>query len=345
MVAVYGFDIGGANLKFYDSDRDYAASIPFRLWEQPARLTDFLRNNFGIADPSAQIAITMTGELCDCFESKRDGVNQIADSVCQAFGSERAHFYAMNSSGHRFCRADEVDENWQQIAAANWHATATSMGRLFANSFSDVFVLVDIGSTTTDIIPVRSGVPQTIGHNDFGRIGAFELLYTGVARTPVFGVLPQCLIGENRLTLAPELFACMHDVYLLLNEIAEDVQNAATCDGRPATQIDASRRIARLLCLDDDPTIATEIAKQAAAAQADLIRNTMKRVIDRFRNDQPCFLVAGEGAWLARRIIQSTWSRALITDVDERMGKAKSKSIGAVAVAELLQENLLELSQ
>jgi (4-(4-[2-(gamma-L-glutamylamino)ethyl]phenoxymethyl)furan-2-yl)methanamine synthase len=94
MSSVYGFDIGGANVKFYDSDRDYAASIPFRLWKQPAKLADFLRANFSILNPSAQIAITMTAELCDCFESKREGVNSIANSVCQAFGSERVQFYA-----------------------------------------------------------------------------------------------------------------------------------------------------------------------------------------------------------------------------------------------------------
>jgi (4-(4-[2-(gamma-L-glutamylamino)ethyl]phenoxymethyl)furan-2-yl)methanamine synthase len=343
MSSVYGFDIGGANVKFYDSDRDYAASIPFRLWKQPAKLADFLRANFSILNPSAQIAITMTAELCDCFESKREGVNSIANSVCQAFGSERVQFYAMSASGYRFCRANEVGEIWQHIAAANWHASATLMGRLFATTISDVRFLVDIGSTTTDIIPVRSGVPHASGHDDFGRIKAFELLYTGVARTPVFGVLPQCLIGENRLTLAPEWFATMHDVYLLLNEIPEDVENVATCDGRPATQSNASRRIARLLCLDDEPTIALEIAKQSAASQANLIRNALKHVVDRLGIDEPSFLIAGEGAWLARRVIQSIWSHAVILGVDERLGIAKSKSIGAVAVAELLQESLHEL--
>ena len=342
MSAAFGFDIGGANIKFYDSARDFAASIPFRLWEQPQKLSEFLRANFSINDPAAQIAVTMTGELCDCFESKRDGVRSIADSVCHAFGCEQSHFYALDKNGHRFCAAQDVDEHWQQIAAANWHASATWLGRQFKTEHADHSLLIDMGSTTTDLIPVRSGIPQTVGQDDFGRIKASELLYTGISRTPVFAVLPEFLNGDNRLTLAPEWFATMYDVYLLLNQVADESANVATCDGRPATKMNARRRISRLLCLDDDPAIAAVIATQAAAAHANLVRNALSRLVDRWRNTEFSFIVAGEGAWLARRIIQSIWSDAVIADADERIGKSKSKSIGAVAVAELLTANLLE---
>ncbi len=341
MSATWGFDIGGANLKFFDSAKNHASSIPFRLWERPHELAQFLRANFNLSQPTS-IAIAMTGELCDCFASKQDGVCRIADSVCNAFGTERVYFYGLDKRGSVFFTATEVATNWPGIAAANWHATASWLARLFASHFLETFFLVDIGSTTTDIIPVQAGSPKTVGTDDFGRTKNFELLYTGVARTPVFGVLPQCQLGNKGLTLATEWFASMRDVYLLTDDVSESADDVATCDGRPATRANAIRRLARLLCLDEDPSVALEIAKQAAEAQSSLIHNALKQVVERFENVEPRFLVVGEGAWLAKRIIESAWSQSSIVNVDERLGADKSKSIAAVAVAELLQEQLRE---
>ena len=49
------------------------------------------------------------------------------------------------------------------VAAANWHGLATWLGRLAPKGNA---LLIDIGSTTTDIIPLLDGVPVPAGLTD-----------------------------------------------------------------------------------------------------------------------------------------------------------------------------------
>ena len=66
-------DIGGANLKAANGLK-YARSVPFPLWRTPERLPEALRSLLASGPPFEQLAVTMTGELADCFPSKADGV-------------------------------------------------------------------------------------------------------------------------------------------------------------------------------------------------------------------------------------------------------------------------------
>src|SRR5262245_33180749 len=73
-------DIGGANLKAADG-LGYAASRPFALWRAPERLADELRALIAAAPQGERIAVTMTGELCDCYETKAVGVRAIVQAT------------------------------------------------------------------------------------------------------------------------------------------------------------------------------------------------------------------------------------------------------------------------
>src|SRR5437773_11265665 len=83
---VLGLDVGGANLKAAHSGGG-ARSRPFALWKSPAGLTDALRPLLRDWPPYDLLAVTMTGELCDCFATKREGVRTILDAVCAAAGT------------------------------------------------------------------------------------------------------------------------------------------------------------------------------------------------------------------------------------------------------------------
>src|SRR5947208_12344274 len=79
-----GLDVGGANLKAATASGQ-AVTVPFELWRHPDRLPVQLA---GIRDrwPDVSVvAVTMTGELCDCFPTKRDGVRHILAAVAAAF--------------------------------------------------------------------------------------------------------------------------------------------------------------------------------------------------------------------------------------------------------------------
>ena len=89
LMTFLGLDIGGANLKAAQAGGP-AWSIPFELWKRPADLAGALRELLATLPAYQRLAVTMTGELCDCFESKRQGVQFILGAVAGlAAGHER----------------------------------------------------------------------------------------------------------------------------------------------------------------------------------------------------------------------------------------------------------------
>src|SRR6202030_2937868 len=105
-------------------------------------------------------------------------------------------------------------------------------------------LLIDVGSTTTDVIPLSGGRAVPRGVTDAARLQTSELVYTGARRTPVCA-----LVHEG---VAAELFATTLDVYLTLGAFAED-SSTDTADGRPATRPRAHARLARMRGGDAEP--------------------------------------------------------------------------------------------
>src|ERR1700682_5424649 len=85
ILSVLGLDIGGANLKAAHTDGS-ACLHPFELWKTPDDLPDALCDMLKLMPKSDLLAVTMTGELCDCFETKRQGVTAILEAVERAAG-------------------------------------------------------------------------------------------------------------------------------------------------------------------------------------------------------------------------------------------------------------------
>src|SRR5256885_9284124 len=79
----------------------------------------------------------------------------------------------------------------------------------YTTLFRSPALLLDTGSTTTDIIPMINGVPVPVGRTDPHRLGTGELVYTGVRRTPVCAVLgsegtPEVFARSERPTAEPQ---------------------------------------------------------------------------------------------------------------------------------------------
>ncbi len=231
---ILGLDIGGANLKAATPDKR-AVSVPFPLWKQPDKLPAALAELVSQFPDAEELAVTMTGELCDCFETKREGVSAIIKAVRFASGARPIRVWSTDGV---FLNSEEAKGNHLKVAAANWHALATFAGQYVPEGRA---ILIDVGSTTTDIIPLLDGVPVPAGKTDYDRLFAGELLYAGVRRTPVCALVPR---------VAAELFATTLDVYLTLGDIPEDANDCDTADGRPATRKYAHARLARMYCAD-----------------------------------------------------------------------------------------------
>jgi probable H4MPT-linked C1 transfer pathway protein len=224
-------------------------------------------------------------------------------------------------------------------ASANWLALATLAGR-FAPS--GPALLIDIGTTTTDIIPLLDGRPVPAGRTDPERLASDELIYMGWRRTPLCA-----LLGT---TQAAELFATTLDVYLELGEVPEDADDHDTADSRPATRAAANRRLARTLCGDLETTTQQErhdLARQVHFGVFNRVAMAVSAVILRQLGRHPPRLViaSGSGEFLVPAVLSSTLFKVPMKDcpilsLRKQLDSHSSAAACAVAVATLCKESL-----
>jgi probable H4MPT-linked C1 transfer pathway protein len=332
-LAVLGLDIGGANLKaaWHSAAGTLARSVPFALWCEPERLGQQLAALMSDRDCPAfdRLAITMTGELCDCYASKREGVCAILDAV-ETVARAPVDVWTMRG---RFLPLAEVRQEPLAAAAANWLALAAFAARYA--ELGGTAVLIDIGSTTTDVIPLLEGRPAPTGRTDPERLQSGELVYTGVRRTPLCA-----LLGE---AVAAELFATTLDAYLLLENLREDPLDTTTADGKPATRAAAELRLARMLCADLESSTDYQrrwLAWEALSRQVEILRRALGRVVDRLPAPPATVILAGEGEFLAREVLwmHGGLGGCRVVSLTEELGPSVSQAACAHAVAVLAAE-------
>src|SRR5438045_9289033 len=88
-------DIGGANIKAADGN-GYALSHSFAMWRDSSRLAQQIRTAISEAPPCDHLAVTMTGELADCFESKELGVRFILQALADGSDNRHARVYLVD---------------------------------------------------------------------------------------------------------------------------------------------------------------------------------------------------------------------------------------------------------
>ena len=340
--AVLAFDIGGANIKAADG-LGWAASEPFPLWRQPDMLAETLARIVATRRPR-RIVATMTGEIADCFPSREAGVRHIVATVEAA---ARAH--APPATIGIYCTDGTLvtpaaaREHPLKAAAANWHA----MARLAAAHAATPHALaIDVGSTTTDIVPVVEFAPAPLACDDVGRMATGELVYTGVERTPVAAIvraLPWPGMGPGRRSIASERYADSRDVWLLLGGIPEDPAASDTADGRPATKAAARPRLARMLLADPEAFSSTDAlaaAEWCARAQARTVARAIARVSRSLGWRPTSIVLSGHGACLARRALAHlAWPVEMIS-LPDLLGPDASRAACAHAIA-LIDQGLL----
>ncbi len=327
---ILGLDIGGANLKAAHSGGG-ARCASFPLWRDPSGLERALADLLQQFPAFARVALTMTGELCDCFASQAEGVRFILEAARRAAGDVETRVWGFGEAreGGVFLSWDEAASSPARVAAANWLAQATFAGRLAPGAAA---LLIDMGSTTTDIVPLWEGRPVPGAKADPDRLAKRELVYTGASRTPVCAVL-----GEE---VAAEFFATMADVYQVLGE-REPAGDESTADGRGVGIDNAHARLARMLCGDPAtmPRERTmELARAARDRQEGMLREAVAAVGRSLPEKPTAVLISGSGAFVLRRLLRGLMaegSRKCI-DLVEEWGEDLAGCGCAWAVAQLL---------
>jgi probable H4MPT-linked C1 transfer pathway protein len=303
-----GWDIGGAHVKaclLEDGALRDVAQWPCPLWQGMEHLDVALlqaRSRWSQAwEAGADHAATMTGEMVDLFADRAQGVARIADRLAQSLGPSLRLFDA--GGGWHVPRQAALP--WRTIASANWCATA----RLLAPRLGDA-MLVDIGSTTTDLIPLRAGHVAARGASDAERLATGELVYHGVVRTPLCALGPRVRWRGRSVNLMNEFFATTADVYRLTGELSPMHDQAATADGRGKDPLATRQRLARMLGCDEadaDPSDWLALARRWKAAQLSEIATQLARAGAGAGLPADAPLVgAGCGAFLAGELARRT---------------------------------------
>ena len=233
MVSVLGLDIGGANTKaaYIHTNNgciteSKSAIKYFPVWKKPEELTTMLSRINKAVSGSAKldcVGVTMTAELSDAYRTKREGVNNILAHVTQAFPATQIFILGVDTALKSITEARSTP---LKIAASNWVATGWLVSQLVKNC-----VIIDVGSTSTSIIPTVEGHVSAAGKTDLEKLINGELVYTGSLRTNITAIVHSIPIRDGVARVSSELFAQSGDVHLVLGNITENEYIVETADG------------------------------------------------------------------------------------------------------------------
>lgn len=322
---IIGIDIGGANTKIVSSDEKIIESHYIPLWKNTT-LPTFLKDVSDRLKPD-KISVVITGELADCFENKYDGVQFIKDAVDGAFDCE---IYYVTTAGEFFKNGD----NLNQLAAANWAASTKIIG----NEFRDC-IFIDIGGTTTDIIPIVNGL-HVAEKTDFLRLLRNELIYMGTLRTNIATIIDTVKLSKGNCRVSSELFSITADVYVLLGCINKNLYSCETPDGFGVDKKDVMRRIARVVCADlteIDYNDILEIAKQVKIKQISILKNAIQIIANKHKLNK--IVGVGIGDFL---IEAAAFELGIEYESMFKRYGAISNAFPAYAAAKMLELNLCE---
>ena len=342
MVDVIGLDIGGANTKltFLRTEGNVIQTLRtsteyFPIWRRgkerlPAvlkRLSE--RTVFPVRVDG--VGATMTAELSDAYQTKREGVNHILDCVQRVF--KGIPIYVLDVEAN-LRTVEEARVEPIRVAAANWAAT----GWMVAQVVKDCIVM-DVGSTTTSIIPIRDGRVAAKGKTDLEKLMNGELVYTGVLRTNVAAIVDSIPVRGGVARVSSELFAQSGDVHLILGNITEEEYTVETADGRGKTPLEAMARLARVICADIEMLTGEELIKIAEYVYGRQLQQIVeglmevyKRVGSRSKMDLPIVVTGLGRKFLAGKAAQMAGFSRII-DLGDLLGADAALVSPSVGVA------------
>lgn len=301
---VIGWDIGGAHVKaslFLNGRIADVCQWPAPLWQGLQHLDaaiEAARMRWPDTFAHARHAATMTAEMTDLFEHREQGVAMLAKHLQQVLGKE-LRLYAGDAG---WVAAGDAHEHWRAIASANWRATAA----LVAASLEQA-ILVDIGSTTTDLIPVAAG-EILAAPTDSSRLASGALVYLGVVRTPLCALARRVRFRGSRYNVMNEFFATTADVFRLTGELHPEHDQYPSADGADKHSDATRQRLARMIGLDArdaSPAEWQRLALNWRSAMSGEIRRNLERVCSAagIASDAP-IVGAGCGMFLAKTLAE-----------------------------------------
>ena len=348
---VLALDIGGANIKAAQAplsrSRDFSRqtkvrTLPFALWMDPAKLRAKLEEAVKGWRRADVVLVTMTAELCDCFASRAAGVEAVLAAVRDFAGQRPLKVWSM---AQRRLQPAQARLDPLSVASGNWHVLASWQARL---NPLDASLLIDVGSTTTDITVIERGRIRAAG-TDASRLERGELVYVGADRTPLMAI-PIPSRRAQRVAAMAERFATTADVYVLTGDRPQQPGRRDTADGRPLTRHDAVSRVLRMI--GSDRSVAGDTADSLALSLADAysravdervaagLHQTLQRCFGtrdarRLRKHLARVIVVGSGDFIAKRVAGQVLPGVLVEVLSDHIGTKGSTAACAWAMLHL----------
>ncbi len=298
-----GWDIGGAHLKVAGINaagllqhvNQFATPLWQGLEQLDAVMPEIIKT---LPETTTRHAVTMTAELVDIFPSRAAGVRTLS-TLCQRHLGDDIDIY---TTGHGFIKLAATELESRDVASANWYASGSMVATCI-----DSGVFIDIGSTTTDVIPVHAQRLLTIGHNDQQRMQHDELVYSGVIRTSLMALARRVPFAGHWQGVAAEHFATTADVYRLLGWIDEQADMMETADGAGKNYKASMTRLARMVGADTNDFSEQhwlDLAHHFAHLQLAELEAVIKRLLAREKNIAPVMIGAGVGRFLIQQLAE-----------------------------------------
>lgn len=343
---IVGWDIGGAHVKAALIEPDgrlrRTLQVASPLWQGMERLRSALDRILEQLDGTVDWhAVTMTAEMADIFGKRALGVQSIIDAMVERFGAEAVMIFAGQAG---YLEPGQARKAAGCVASANWLATAC-----WASMATRSGLLVDIGSTTADLIPFAQGTVLARGFSDRERLRYDELVYTGIVRTPVMALARRAPVNGEWISVMAEHFATSADVYRILSRLPEVFDQCPAADQGEKSPAASTRRLARMLGMDaEQADVGTwyDLARYFEECQLRSLMDACARVLSRgdLRRDAP-LVGAGVGRFLTR-MLAARMDRPYI-DFNDLIGSTGDEGpfdaadcAPAVAVAALMQRKL-----
>ncbi|RLE50096.1 MAG: H4MPT-linked C1 transfer pathway protein [Candidatus Methanomethylicota archaeon] len=337
---VLGLDLGGANVKAAlisasnGQVKLHAIRRYLPIWkigkERYGRSVEEVVQNLA---PFDELAVTMTAELSDVFQSKREGVNFILDVIANTC----EHFHVLDVKAN-LITPEEARNGPLNVASANWAATGWLAGKLFPE---DRVLAVDVGSTTTSIIPVDRGSIVAEGLNDIEKLAYGELVYTGVLRTNIAAIVDKVPVKGILTRISAEFFASSGDVHLVLGNIKQEDYSVETANGRGVSVEEAMARLARAVCGDLELLCREDvisIARYVYERQLLQVEEAILQVLSRLKWRSAKVLTLGLGSkFIAREAALKAGLRE-VSSLEDMVCRGASSTGPAFALACMLLE-------
>ncbi len=309
---IVGIDIGGVFVKSatveYSGDEGTLLKTernPFNFRLNNHNLNEALTEELYLhADPKDidAVVITITAETVGIFRTLEEGVVTISEICSRTYKDIPHGFIAVDGKVHTI---EDVLKAPLDFASANWIATSYLASRFIKDGF-----FIDVGSTSSDIIPIVNGEVCPEGKIDMYRLHTGELIYAGILRTYI-----QCLVGKlpfrnGWIGLSSELRCFTAHIYVYLGLIKE-ITMLHPFSGKQINinRSEAKEAICRSVCSDSTILSDEEVyamAKYIHEQQISMIVESIKSIkaLKWNKDIDLSYVVAGSGSFLAKKAVE-----------------------------------------